>query len=620
MSESQDLRRLESDVTRWEKLALERVQKRKKQHHKLTNSQTSSEWMFNLKNFDVPTTRKSQLFALIVTIVRGITGLRSNEDILLSLCEEYLTMAEIHCAANKVYCSFNGSFAMQDFLNIPRHRMIAIFLNLAVNHPLFDEMVAIMNSEGLDRICLMQCILRDITNMLHEDGTFVNDKNIRNPYFEHFFCDNRSCDFGGLMDDYETDPSFQTLIALFTNARSKPRNLVSVKGTNFIGLQMPDQTITPRELVRQFIYMRDVMQISEFVLFETKLEAAERLAWNLACRCVKLSFTTSLCDLIFHDCAPMHVIDIPDWEVPKSAQLVQFGELLIHARTRNLYMAGHCWAGLGRTGLMIMFVLMFSLQIFDFVPLLRSLGVRYRPEAVDEILRIMQKPEKKEHKVDALMLKFIEAFLLLASKIRVTRRSMIDPESVKEAQKTKIRLQTRRHAKHTLTQDEIAMAQGRIPYVANIAKSQSSSPDITHSRSQAPIAKGTSPSYSLSAHAAPAYRPASPNYSPSSPDITLPNVNLTTSQAPTKSAKGTSPSQSPTSPARPTYPRTSPNYSPSSPDITLPNVNLTNSQAPTKIVKRTSPSYSPSSPTHPPTSPTYSPSSPDIKSPKRNSG
>src|SRR4029079_5274207 len=108
------------------------------------------------------------------------------------------------------------------------------------------------------------------------------------------------------------------------------------------------------------------------------------------------------CDLIVDECHEAELIDVPDWTVPTEDHLIAFGKILIKSQQQRQYIVGHCIAGDGRTGTMIMFVLMFSLKIFDPVQLFIQLAKKYKLRAANEILYLIQTKATTKHKLNYL--------------------------------------------------------------------------------------------------------------------------------------------------------------------------------------------------------------------------
>jgi hypothetical protein len=103
---------------------------------------------------------------------------------------------------------------------------------------------------------------------------------------------------------------------------------------------------------------------------------------------------------------------------------VKFGKLVDSANRQNISMAAHCTASFGRTGLMMMFVVMISKQIFDPIKLLIATAKMYKRQAVDELLELIQDKDEP-HKLNDIMSRFFLAYEQLLHSVKASRNSLI---------------------------------------------------------------------------------------------------------------------------------------------------------------------------------------------------
>jgi hypothetical protein len=236
-----------------------------------------------------------------------------------------------------------------------------------------------------------------------------------------------------------------TALSMLRSLRLMPLGYKQVAGTSIAGLaevgykQGYDKAI----IAANMLWLRDVAQISKLVLFEPRHFKLENAAWKKACKCNKFQGDdASVCNVIFQLCARITKNGITDFTVPTVANLVAFGKEIHQANRQRVSMGCHCTASLGRTGLMMMFVVMVSKQIFDPVKLMIATAKLYKREAVDEILELVQ-DKNAPHNLTEIMATFLLAYEELLNTLQGSRASLITTKTLVEFEKQQKKIMTK---------------------------------------------------------------------------------------------------------------------------------------------------------------------------------
>jgi hypothetical protein len=416
-------------------------------------SEASSAWLFDMVALEQPSPRRSQLCALLKIVVNGITDdLQTSTDLPTSsskvTIEDFvlrrvfpLIPYSIDCASQTTapYCTRNDIYDLQDFVNIPRRRLRAILSVLFFGTRYLEKISGFSENSEWDVFVMIQCLCRDLLNMMTPQGAIVLQS--VNAYLAKM----KVRTLGSL-------PPLRVVLSLLRRSRLTNDSVRFVDGTNFIGMGQPDSTLI-RETLR---FLREVKQASVYLMFEVSRFTFESEAWRDVCWCYKLQFSPTICDLIFDSCEEAMEIEIIDWTVPPETALVTFAKTLIASRRRNLTVVGHCIAGHGRTGFMIMFVLMFWLKIFDFSQLLLELSRRYIPEASLEVLNLVQ-DRRRPHSIGHIILRFIAAFKIVYGETQLSRSGFWTEITLVEAQgKEQALLRSNLSGKQSFPENEAA--------------------------------------------------------------------------------------------------------------------------------------------------------------------
>lgn len=192
--------------------------------------------------------------------------------------------------------------------------------------------------------------------------------------------------------------------------RSPMRHVFIIKGLPLFGSKEPFEskfpTLSTHFHAAKLRFMMDILKVDEVVVFESRNFKQEEKLWTLIQQQRNDGNEKKI-----------QLIEIADWSLPTTNALVAFAHVLNKAQQTKHTVLAHCIAGNGRTGICLMFIFMFQLQIFDFVVLLIKLAENYKKKAAIEIITIVQRHRINLHQAYN---RFIQAYYVLQKDLNFT--------------------------------------------------------------------------------------------------------------------------------------------------------------------------------------------------------
>ena len=155
------------------------------------------------------------------------------------------------------------------------------------------------------------------------------------------------------------------------------------------------------------LWLQQVYGCHTIMLFEKGNLELEQEAWSKAQAWCEKHYSTvfSQNDLLTNE--------VVDWTMPTAHNLVKFAQLVYGTKAKGQRVAGHCTAGMGRTGFMVVFILMISLRIPNPLACLAKLQTHYRPKSYHEVVEVILSDSSFEDHWREFIPRMVNAYVMV---------------------------------------------------------------------------------------------------------------------------------------------------------------------------------------------------------------